>query len=150
MEVDRNGKYTGDFVQPINSRQFYSDLNDCKAALIYGKNGLEEQVRKLSGNNDYEVLLDDQGDPIIPTDPKFDNIYKNYLRSVEHFMCEHANRMFTEKYYIDRINIMSVTTLRAMKSLNSQIMSLKQSVTINGKFRPDLLTKKQRNELLQL
>ena len=150
MEVDRNGKYTGDFVQPINSRQFYSDLNDCKAALIYGKNGLEEQVRKLSGNNDYELLLDDQGDPIIPTDPKFDNIYKNYLRSVEHFMCEHANRMFTEKYYIDRINIMSVTTLRAMKSLNSQIMSLKQSVTINGKFRPDLLTKKQRNELLQL
>lgn len=150
MEIDRNGKYTGDFVQPINNRQFYSDLNDCKAALIYGKNGLEEQVRKLSGNDDYEVLLDDQGDPIIPTDPKFNNVYKDYLKKVEQFMCKHANRMFTEKYYIDRINVLSVTTLRAMKSLNSQIMSLKQTVTINGKFRPDLLTKKQRNELLQL
>lgn len=42
MQKDRRGYYNGDFVQPINRRQYFQDLEDFKTALLFGKGGLQD------------------------------------------------------------------------------------------------------------
>lgn len=149
MQKDRRGYYNGDFVQPINRRQYFQDLEDFKTALLFGKGGLQDQLKKQIGD-DFELELDEYGEPVIPTDPKFDNIYKDYKRKMETFICDHANRRFTKEYYLSRIDTLSPTTIRVLDQFSRKINNLKNSVTVDGKFRPDLLSSKQRAELAQL
>ena len=149
MQKDRRGYYNGDFVQPINRRQYFQDLEDFKTALLFGKGGLQDQLKKQIGD-DFELELDEYGEPAIPTDPKFDNIYKDYKRKMETFICDHANRRFTKEYYLSRIDTLSPTTIRVLDQFSRKINNLKNSVTVDGKFRPDLLSSKQRAELAQL
>ena len=149
MQKDRRGYYNGDFVQPINRRQYFSDLEEFKTSLLYGKHGLQDELKKRIGD-DFELELDEYGEPIIPTDPKFDNIYKDYKRKMETFICDHADRRFTKEYYLSRIDTLSPTTLRILDQFSRKISNLKNSATVDGKFRPDLLSSKQRAELAQL
>lgn len=149
MQKDRRGYYNGDFVQPINRRQYFQDLEDFKTALLFGKGGLQDQLKKQIGD-DFELELDEYGEPVIPTDHKFDNIYKDYKRKMETFICDHANRRFTKEYYLSRIDTLSPTTIRVLDQFSRKINNLKNSVTVDGKFRPDLLSSKQRAELAQL
>lgn len=149
MQKDRRGYYNGDFVQPINRRQYFSDLEEFKTSLLYGKHGLQDELKKRIGD-DFELELDEYGEPIIPTDPKFDDIYKDYKRKMETFICDHANRHFTKEYYLSRIDTLSPTTLRILDQFSRKISNLKNSATVDGKFRPDLLSSKQRAELAQL
>ena len=149
MQKDRRGYYNGDFVQPINRRQYFQDLEDFKTALLFGKGGLQDQLKKKIGD-DFELELDEYGEPAIPTDPKFDDIYKDYKRKMETFICDHANRRFTKEYYLSRIDTLSPTTIRVLDQFSRKINNLKNSVTVDGKFRPDLLSSKQRAELAQL
>lgn len=149
MQKDRRGYYNGDFVQPINRRQYFSDLEEFKTSLLYGKHGLQDELKKRIGD-DFELELDEYGEPIIPTDPKFDDIYKDYKRKMETFICDHANRRFTKEYYLSRIDTLSPTTLRILDQFSRKISNLKNSATVDGKFRPDLLSSKQRAELAQL
>lgn len=150
MQKDRNGFYNGDFVQPINRRQYFQDLEDFKSALLYGKNGIEDQVRNILNDSKYELELDEYREPIFPEDPKFDSVYKDYKTKMESFICDHANRRFTKKYYLDRINALSVTTIKALDQVNNKINKIKSSATIDGKFRPDLLNNNQIALLSQL
>lgn len=150
MQKDRNGFYNGDFVQPINRRQYFQDLEDFKSALLYGKNGIEDQVRNLLNDSKYELELDEYREPVFPEDPKFDSVYKDYKTKMESFICDHANRRFTKKYYLDRINALSVTTIKALDSVNNKINKIKSSGTVDGKFRPDLLNNNQVALLSQL
>lgn len=149
MQKDRRGYYNGDFVQPINRRQYFQDLEDFKTALLFGKGGLQDQLKKKIGN-DFELELDEYGEPAIPTDTEFDDIYKDYKRKMETFICDHANRRFTKEYYLSRIDTLSPTTLRILDQFSRKISNLKNSATVDGKFRPDLLSSKQRAELTQL
>ena len=149
MQKDRRGYYNGDFVQPINRRQYFQDLEDFKTALLFGKGGLQDQLKKKIGD-DFELELDEYGEPAIPTDSKFDDIYKDYKRKMETFICDHANRRFTKEYYLSRIDTLSPTTIRVLDQFSRKINNLKNSVTVDGKFRPDLLSSKQRAELAQL
>lgn len=149
MQKDRRGYYNGDFVQPINRRQYFQDLEDFKTALLFGKGGLQDQLKKKIGN-DFELELDEYGEPAIPTGTEFDDIYKDYKRKMETFICDHANRRFTKEYYLSRIDTLSPTTLRILDQFSRKISNLKNSATVDGKFRPDLLSSKQRAELTQL
>lgn len=149
MQKDRRGYYNGDFVQPINRRQYFQDLEDFKTALSFGKGGLQDQLKKKIGN-DFELELDEYGEPAIPTGTEFDDIYKDYKRKMETFICDHANRRFTKEYYLSRIDTLSPTTLRILDQFSRKISNLKNSATVDGKFRPDLLSSKQRAELAQL
>ena len=69
---------------------------------------------------------------------------------METFICDHANRRFTKEYYLSRIDTLSPTTLRILDQFSRKISNLKNSATVDGKFRPDLLSSKQRAELTQL
>lgn len=149
MQKDRRGYYNGDFVQPINRRQYFQDLEDFKTALLFGKGGLQDQLKKKI-SNDFELELDEYGEPAIPTGVEFDDIYKDYKRKMETFICDHANRRFTKEYYLSRIDTLSPTTIRVLDQFSRKISNLKNSATVDGKFRPDLLSSKQRAELAQL
>lgn len=150
MQKDRRGWYNGDFVQPINRRQYFTDLEDFKAALLFGKGGIEDKLKKLMKDDKFNLELDEFGEPIIPTNSQFDDLYRDYKRKIESFICDHANRRFTKEYYLSRIDILSPSTLRILDQFSKKINQLKNAATINGKFRPDLLSSKQRAALSQL
>jgi len=59
------------------------------------------------------------------------------------FKSDKQIRRYTYQYYIDRIGILSVKTLKALNEIEQQIDDIKNAVTINDKFRPDLLTDSQ-------
>lgn len=166
MQKDRRGLYNGDFIQPINKRQFYTDLEDFKAWLLYGKRkthdkkhdsifytykNIEDMIKEELGDKDFKLDLDEYGNPDIPiTTSELRSIYKDYLRGMNEFMSKYANRRFTREYYAERIDTLSAVTLKAVDSLNSQITAIKKSCTINGKFKPNLLTNSQRAQLQEL
>lgn len=166
MQKDRRGLYNGDFIQPINKRQFYTDLEDFKAWLLYGKRkthdkkhnsifytykNIEDMIKEELGDKDFKLDLDEYGNPDIPiTTPELRSIYKDYLRGMNEFMSKYANRRFTREYYAERIDTLSAVTLKAVDSLNSQITAIKKSCTINGKFKPNLLTNSQKAQLQEL
>lgn len=166
MQKDRRGLYNGDFIQPINKRQFYTDLEDFKAWLLYGKRkthdkkhnsifytykNIEDMIKEELGDKDFKLDLDEYGNPDIPiTTPELRSIYKDYLRGMNEFMSKYTNRRFTREYYAERIDTLSAVTLKAVDSLNSQITAIKKSCTINGKFKPNLLTNSQRAQLQEL
>lgn len=166
MQKDRRGLYNGDFIQPINKRQFYTDLEDFKAWLLYGKRknndkkhnrifytykNIEDLIKEELNDKDFKLDVDEFGNPDIPIDtPGLRSIYKEYLRGMNEFMSKYANRRFTRKYYDERIDTLSAITLKAVDSLNSQITAIKKSCTINGKFKPNLLTSSQKAQLQEL
>lgn len=166
MQKDRRGLYNGDFIQPINKRQFYTDLEDFKAWLLYGKRknndkkhnsifytykNIEDLIKDELNDKDFKLDVDEFGNPDIPINtPGLRSIYKEYLRGMNEFMSKYANRRFTRKYYAERINTLSAITLKAVDSLNSQITAIKKSCTINGKFKPNLLTSSQKAQLQEL
>ncbi len=166
MQKDRRGLYNGDFIQPINKRQFYTDLEDFKAWLLYGKRKLkdekhysitystqniEDAIKEELGDKNFKLDIDEYGNPDIPINtPRLRSIYKDYLRSMNDFMSKYTNRRFNYKYYAERIDTLSAITLKAVDSLNSQITAIKKSCTINGKFKPNLLTSSQRAQLQEL
>ena len=166
MQKDRRGLYNGDFIQPINKRQFYTDLEDFKAWLLYGKRknndkkhnhifytykNIEDLIKEELNDKDFKLDVDEFGNPDIPINtPGLRSIYKEYLRGMNEFMSKYANRRFTREYYAERIDTLSVITLKAVDSLNSQITAIKKSCTINGKFKPNLLTSSQKAQLQEL
>ena len=166
MQKDRRGLYNGDFIQPINKRQFYTDLEDFKAWLLYGKRknndkkhnsifytykNIEDLIKEELNDKDFKLDVDEFGNPDIPINtPGLRSIYKDYLRGMNEFMSKYANRRFTREYYAERIDTLSAITLKAVDSLNSQITAIKKSCTINGKFKPNLLTSSQKAQLQEL
>lgn len=166
MQKDRRGLYNGDFIQPINKRQFYTDLEDFKAWLLYGKRknndkkhnsifytykNIENLIKEELNDKDFKLDVDEFGNPDIPINtPGLRSIYKEYLRGMNEFMSKYANRRFTREYYAERIDTLSAITLKAVDSLNSQITAIKKSCTINGKFKPNLLTSSQKAQLQEL
>ena len=166
MQKDRRGLYNGDFIQPINKRQFYTDLEDFKAWLLYGKRknndkkhnrifytykNIEDLIKEELNDKDFKLDVDEFGNPDIPINtPGLRSIYKEYLRGMNEFMSKYANRRFTREYYAERIDTLSAITLKAVDSLNSQITAIKKSCTINGKFKPNLLTSSQKAQLQEL
>ena len=105
MEFDRNGIPTGKFVRPINYGQYEQDVTE------FVKN-LNEEFEK-----DYGHYYHDDGTGMIVnslTGELADNeewgpngeepTYVKYLKRIEEFKCEHANRRYTLEYYYERMS----------------------------------------------
>lgn len=157
MGADRRGLFTGDFVKPINERQYYQDFEDYKASLLFSpKYGLEKRIREIINDNTFKLELDEYNNPIFPTpvdsseEILLDCEYKDYRLRIERFMCERTNRRFTYEYYRTRIETLSVKSLKVLDSINNQINEIRKSCTVNGELRLDLLTQAQRSNLAQL
>lgn len=161
LQLDRYGLPTGNLISAFNTGQYKRDLESFKNEKLFGKNGLESKLRQLkdaSGNpicqgengKPWKLMLDQFGNPIIPDNPQCNTLEKDYLTDLEMFKSDKQIRRYTPQYYIDRIGILSVKTLKALNEIEQQIDDIKNAVTINDKFRPDLLTDSQQQKLKDL
>lgn len=159
MAMDYRGLPTGYFIQPINKGQYYQDLNDIKTKLLYGKDGVEDKIRNFKdddgnyvfrdANNEFDLELNEYGDPIFPESPLLDDICRDYYIKIESWISDHANRRYTKKYYVERVKYLSPSTLRLLHEAQSKINSIRSVATVNGEFRPDMLTPTQLEDLSQ-
>ena len=159
MAMDYRGLPTGYFIQPINKGQYYQDLNDIKTKLLFCKSGVQDQIYNFQDENgnyifrdvngEFNLELNEYGDPIFPETPLLDDICRDYYRKMESWISDHANRRYTKKYYVERVNYLSPSTLRLMNEMQSKINSIRSVATINGEFRPDMLTQTQLEDLSQ-
>jgi len=125
--LDRRGLTTGYFIEPINKGQYYQDLEDYRAKLLYTRGGVVERIANMKDENGRYIFRDENGefnleinqfgDPVFPEDERLDDICKGYFRDMESWICHHANRRFTEKYYLERIDYLSPSTLRLLNEV---------------------------------
>lgn len=157
MALDYRGLPTGYFIQPINKGQYYQELNDYKCKLLYTKGGVQDQIYNLKdedgnylfrdANGEYNLEVNEYGDPIFPETPLVDKICKDYYRKMESWISDHAERRYTKQYYLDRVEYLSPSTLRLLNEVQSKINSIRSVATVNGDFRPDMLTNTQLEDL---
>lgn len=155
--LDRRGLTTGYFIEPINKGQYYQDLEDYRAKLLYTRGGVVERIANMKDENGRYIFRDENGefnleinqfgDPVFPEDERLDDICKEYFRDMERWICHRANRRFTEKYYLERIDYLSPSTLRLLNEVQSKINDVLKAGTVDGEFRPDLLTDSQLDDL---
>lgn len=170
MQLDRNGLPTGNLIQRINRGVFNKDRDEFRDQLLFGissnpdwkfnKKSIEQQIKELkdsSGKNlvdeKWELTIDNNGNLILPdlqNNTQVQQIYKNYLREYEKWMCEYTDRQYTEKYYMDRIDVLSIPTLLALNRINDDINEIKSSCIVDGKPRYELLTREQINAINEL
>lgn len=147
IEKDRNGKPTGNFSSKVNKGQYYIDREDYINELLYGKNGYEKQIRIISGDDTFELDIDDEGDPIFPE--AYEDLEKQYRHDLNHWTAKHAVRVFTELYYDKKIDMLSKVTENAVDSIDKEIKRILYSCTIDGKIHTELL-KPSKMEALQV
>lgn len=158
MEKGRNGLPTGNFATEINKGQYDLDKEDFIAELLYGKDGehgIEAKIKNFSVNGtkpykDFELVLDKYNTPIFPEDDALNDIIKEYYTELEKWRCENEDRQFTEKYYLERVDMLSPMTLRELDHIQSRVSEIYTACTVNGVVRTDLLTGMQRSDLLAL
>lgn len=147
IEKDRNGKPTGNFASAVNKGQYYIDREDYINELLYGKNGYEKQIRIVSGDDKFELDIDDEGNPIFPE--AYEDLEKQYRHDLNHWTAKHAIRAFREEYYDKKIDMLSKVTENAVDSIDKDIKRILYSCTIDGKIHTELL-KPSKMEALQV
>ena len=147
IEKDRNGKPTGNFASAVNKGQYYIDREDKINELLYGKNGYEKQIRIISGDKNFELDIDDEGNPIFPE--AYEDLEKQYRHDLNHWTSKHAIRPFREEYYDKKIDMLSKITENALDSIDKEIKRILYSCTIDGKIHTELL-KPSKMEALQV
>lgn len=158
MEMDERGLPTGNLISKINRGKYYRDKENFIAELLFGKDGnggIEQEIRMFSVNGtlpykDFEIQLDKYTSPIFPEDSSLDSICKKYYKEMEKWRCEHEDRQYTEKYYMERVDALSVKTLRALDSIQQRVGEIYSVCTIKGVVRTDLLSAMQKEDLKKL
>lgn len=153
MQLDDRGLPTGDFIDEINRGLYRKRFNEKKDKLLFGKNGLEQRIRNLNIpgiDRSWDLLIDDNGSPIIPEDQRCYDEYKKYLLDMEKWICDNAERRYTWEYYRDRINTLSVPTLKALERINKQMDDILSTVDDASGRNLYKLTRQQLQELSQL
>ena len=159
MQLDENGLPTGNLLSKINTAQYYRDREKFRDQLLFGttKNSewqfntksIEQQVidTGLVGKN-WKLSIDDSGHLILPKG--CDAIYKNYLKEYESWVCDHTDRPYTKKYYMDRIDTLSMTTLNALYRVNDKINGITATCIVEGRPHYNLLSEDQIQNLISL
>lgn len=153
IQLDDRGLPTGDFIDRINRGLYRKRFNEKKDKLLFGKNGLEKRIRNLNIpgiDRSWDLLIDDSGSPIIPEDQRCYDEYKKYLLDMERWICDNAERRYTWEYYRDRINTLSVPTLKALERINKQMDDILSTVDDASGRNLYKLTGQQLQELSQL
>ena len=149
MERDENGDFTGNFSTAVNNGRFFKDRTNFIDKLLYrGKDCVENKLRQFLNDPSFELEIDESGEPIFPDG--CDDIEKEYLHELNHWMGKHAVRRFTTAYYDKRIDILSSVTRKAINNINRRINEILSACTIDGKIHTELLYSNQLDELKTL
>jgi len=136
----------------INTAQYYRDREKFRDQLLFGttKNSewrfntksIEQQVIDTGlVDKNWKLSIDDSGHLILPKG--CDTIYKNYLKEYESWVCDHTDRPYTKKYYMDRIDTLSMTTLNALYRVNDKINGITATCIVEGRPHYNLLSEDQ-------
>ena len=147
MERDDDG-FSGNFITAVNEGKFYRDRSNFIDELLYGKTGLQSKLRSRLGDKSYELEIDAQGEPIFPEGQ--DDIEKEYLHALNHWLEKHAVRRYTAAYYDKRIDMLSPVTRKAQTKIQNQINEIIKACTIDGKVHTELLTRTKIMDLQRL
>lgn len=167
MQLDDKGLPTGYLVSKINTAQYYKDRETFRDNLLFGttkdsswkfnNKSIEQQIKDLRTplgkpvvGEDWKLTIDDGGRLILPTHPMCETIYKNYLKEYESWQCSHTERPYTEKYYLDRIDTLSMTTLVTLNKINDKINAITATCIVEGRPRYNLLSEEQIQNLISL
>jgi hypothetical protein len=104
MEFDNDGIPTGNFVRDINYGQyekeleaFIKDLND-RFTQDYGHTYIDDGNGSIVNSQTGELAEEEEW--INGVEP----LYITYLKEIETWKCEHANRRYTINYYMERMS----------------------------------------------
>ena len=148
MERDSDG-FTGNFATRVNRGKYETEKDKFINKILFeGKDSYQRQVQERIGDKWYEIQFDETGEAIFPQG--CDDIEKDYLHKVNHWIGKRTVRQFTTEYYDMRIDMLSSLTRRAQKQYDDKINKLVNAASPNGKFQSELLTKAKREELKRL
>lgn len=151
VQLDKRGLPTGNFISEYNDGLYKQELENYKNLVLFGKNGIEKEIKSLNiMPADWKLMVDQRGEPIFPDDPKAHKYEKEYHLLIETFKGDREIRKFTKQYYIDRVNTLSIPALRALNAIQQKISDITEAITINGKPRLNLLTEDQQDLLISL
>lgn len=160
LEYDENGNPTGNLLSKINKGKYYKKRAAFVDELIYGRNGIEDQIRDAIGNPNYELDVDTNGNPVFPEDSRVTKIEIDYLVKYNEFLCENTERKYTPQYYRQRLKILcdlnddmsvkptsNTNALHAQNEIQSQIDDIITPCIIKGKPHTELLDDVQLEQL---
>ena len=167
MQLDEKGLPTGYLIQKINTGKFYKDRDSFRDQLLFGetsnsnwkynRKSIEKQIKELVNpdgtklvDQNWELTIDSNGRLLIPKTPQTEQIYKNYLKEYEEWMSDRTERPYTKKYYLDRIDSLSMVTLEALYDINDKINAIQSTCVVEGKYMYNLLTDQQIQNLISL
>ena len=105
MEFDRDGIPTGNFVRPINYGQYEKDLTEFTKQLneefkqTYGWSYRDDSTGMIVNSLTGELADNEEWGP-----NGEEPVYIKYLKRIEEFKCERANRRYTYAYYKERMS----------------------------------------------
>lgn len=147
MEVDSDG-FTGNFSTHVNKGRFLRARDKYITTILYGKDGIQDQIRIRLNDKNYDLEIDFRGNPMIPLE--MDDLYKDYKRKLNHWLGEHCVRRYTVDYYDKQIEMLSAKSARALQDIDDDIGVIIKACTINGKIHTELLTNTKMRKLKQL
>lgn len=160
LEYDENGNPTGNLLSKINKGKYYKKRAAFVDELLYGRNGIEDQIRAAIGNPNYELDVDTNGNPVFPEDSRVTKIEIDYLVKYNEFLCENTERKYTPQYYRQRLKILcdlnddmsvkptsNTNALHTQNEIQSQIDDIITPCIIKGKPHTELLDDVQLEQL---
>lgn len=154
IEKDENGKSTGYFISRIHRQRFEKAKEKAFDEILFtGQHSIEKQIQNLVGDSDYELELDEFGEPIIPdsiSQEDADYVYESYYKQVEEWKSENVHRQFTPEYYSKRLEVLGVAAIREENKIQRRINNLLKLCMVNGRPKPELLSAGQARQLKDL
>lgn len=163
MEYDENGFPTGNFLSKVNKGKFYRKRSVFIDELLYSKGGIEDKIREVIGDPNYELDVNPNGMPIFPDDERCEKIEIEYLVKYNDFLSQNCERQYTPEYYKERLRILcnldkdmqptddsSTKALHAQNEIQSEIDKILKPCIIKGRPHTELLEPDQIYALQQL
>lgn len=159
VETDEYGLPDGNFLDEYDRGKYFRLRNEFLNNVLF-ENGwededgnhheaIEKQIKRITGDDSYELEITDLGEPIIEDDAIFDDIYMQYLKAQNHFLSKYTIRPYTNLYYAKRLELLSVKTIKAEQQAQDEINKILKLCMVNGKPHTENLTHNQAVSLLE-
>lgn len=147
MERYDDGTPSGMFVRKRHYGNFFKRRAELVAQLV---KDIETDIQNKTGNIYFKMDLDDYKNPIFPEGDEWDVYWRDFQHKVNDFECTYGNKRFLQEYYDIRIDTLSRKAIALQDDIQNAIDIIESSVTENGNYYPQRLTREERMELQDL
>lgn len=147
MERYDDGTPSGMFTRKRHYGNFFKRRAELVVQLV---RDIEKDIQNKTGNIYFKMELDDYGNPIFPDGEEWDEYWRKYSHAVNDFECKNGHKRFLQEYYDLRIDTLSRKAIALEDNIQNSIDIIESSVTEDGVYRPDRLTREERAQLQDL